>query len=290
MHVDQIFYYTVNGTSKALSFILIQSARFQCYTEFALKNPALAQKFLDDYKAENQRVADTFDGIITHMQDEWDRMSGPERTEFIFQAITEVIAMPTFQHAYLKGLDDTFNHVSSHMHEAFNKTPSAVTAEGIPIPHHVAEEMLQEAENPVQKVTEAAGTIEETKAPAAGLDTTQATTMGENIAPAIKLPDLAEVAKDLKCDESSAISVLKSYIDKGVMKDNRIEAMIDADSKIVFRKDFGDKAHPIRSHGYTSPVDHYNIEIQAFDSLRGKWNVTRKWHIVIDETGKINFF
>jgi len=179
LHVDQIFYYTVNGTSKALSFILIQSARFQCYTEFALKNPALAQKFLDDYKAENQRVAATFDGIITHMQDEWDRMSGPERTEFIFQAITEVIAMPTFQHAYLKGLDDTFNHVASHMHETFNKTPSAVTAEGIPVPYDVAAEMLQEAENPVQKAAAAAGTIEKTKAPAAGQDAPKAAATSE---------------------------------------------------------------------------------------------------------------
>ena len=32
--------------------------------------------------------------------------------------------------------------------------------------------------------------------------------------PAIKAVDLAEIAKDLKCNESSALSVLKSYIDK----------------------------------------------------------------------------
>jgi len=131
------------------------------------------------------------------MQDEWDRMSGPERTESIFQAITEVIAMPTFQHAYLKGLDDTFNHVASHMHEVLNKAPSAVTAEGIPVPYHVAAEMLQEAENPVQKATEAAGTLEKTKAPAAGQDAPKAAAISEK-----KAPEGAEQAtiQDLEAD------------------------------------------------------------------------------------------
>ena len=160
-------YYTVNGTSRALSFILIQSARFECYTELALKNPAMAQKFLNDFNAENQRVQETLDGIITHMQDEWNKMSGPERTEFIFEAITEFVTAPQFQFAYLKGLNKTFNTVATHMKEALTKIPYAVTAEGIPVPVSAATEMLQEAETLGQKGTEAAKTGERAqKAPA----------------------------------------------------------------------------------------------------------------------------
>jgi hypothetical protein len=103
--------------------------------------------------------------------------------------------------------------------------------------------------------------------------------------------ELAEIAKDLKCNPDSALSMLKSYIEKGIVTDNRIEAMVDVDTKIMFRKDFGENyAHPIKSHGYMTPVDHYNVDIQVrrmpgtcFDN----WNLVGSLHIIIDAKGNI---
>ena len=118
----------------------------------------------------------------------------------------------------------------------------------------------------------------------------------DKVMPAVKVTDLAEVAKDIKCDESSALSVLKSYIKNGVKEDNRIEAMIDADTKIIFRKDFGEKhAHGLESFGYPpgEKIDHYNIEIQSRSkpgTLIDRWDKIKVFHIVIEENGKINFF
>ena len=81
------------------------------------------------------------------------------------------------------------------------------------------------------------------------------------------------------------------------MEDNRIEAMIDADTKIIFRKDFGENAHPLPvKQGFPAGVDinHYNIEIQVrkhpgteIDS----WKWIRKYHIVIDAiSGNVTHF
>ena len=117
----------------------------------------------------------------------------------------------------------------------------------------------------------------------------------DKVTPAIKAEDLAEVAKDLKCDEPSALSMLKSYIKNGVREDNRIEAMIDADTKIIFRKDFGKHAHGLESFGYPpgEKIDHYNIEIQSRSkpgTLIDRWDKIKAFHIVIEENGKINLF
>jgi hypothetical protein len=100
-------YYTANGAYRALSFTLLQSARAQCYSELALSHPQLAQKFLDAFNADNKRVADTFSSSIAHMKESWDQMSGLERTEFIFDALTEAALTPKFQSLYIKGLGKT---------------------------------------------------------------------------------------------------------------------------------------------------------------------------------------
>jgi hypothetical protein len=105
---------------------------------------------------------------------------------------------------------------------------------------------------------------------------------------------LAEVAQDLKCDKSSALSMLKNYIKDGVVRDNRIEAMVDSDTKILFRKDFGEKAHaltPKRGYPKGIKIDHYNIEIQTREhagTTIDRWNdPIANYHIVVDNTGKV---
>ncbi len=165
----------------------MQSARFECYTELALKNPALAQKFLDDFKADNKRVQETFDGIITHMQDEWEKMSGPERTEFIFQALTELVVTPKVQALYLQNLNKTFNTVANNMRTSLNRPPYAITPEGLQI--SVAEEgMMCEAEDAAQKAAKASGPHGQApQAAPSEQGAPSATGQGEQVKPAVKV-------------------------------------------------------------------------------------------------------
>jgi hypothetical protein len=117
------------------------------------------------------------------------------------------------------------------------------------------------------------------------------------VAPAADVT-LTEIAKDLKCDEQSALQQLKEYFSKGTVIENRVEAAIDADTKIVFRKDYGEKyAHPLKTkRGYPAGVkiDHYNIDV-CERSHPGtdidNWT-HHSIHIVFDEEGKniIDFF
>ena len=140
----------------------------------------------------NQRVRETLDGVITHMQDEWEKMSGPERTEFIFKTITEFAASPTFQASYLRCIDKTFETVASHMQEALNKPPYAMTAEGIQVPMTKAEAMMQEAETSAQRAEQAADIAEQAqKTPAAA---------GEKITPVAEVPQAASAKDSLPLD------------------------------------------------------------------------------------------
>jgi hypothetical protein len=124
-------YYTANGAYRALSFTLLQSARAQCYSELFLSNPQMAQKFLDAFNADNKRVADTFSATISHMKESWDKMSGFERTEFIFEALTEAALAPKFQTLYIKGLRKTLNTVAARIEQAQpGTTKQQLTANG----------------------------------------------------------------------------------------------------------------------------------------------------------------
>ncbi|REE81238.1 RHS repeat-associated protein [Paenibacillus taihuensis] len=64
-------------------------------------------------------------------------------------------------------------------------------------------------------------------------------------------------------------------------KGNQLYKELEDGWKIIFRKDVGDHAHPIRPE-YPDPVDHFNIEIQnAYGNI--KYNL----HIIVDEAGKV---
>jgi hypothetical protein len=139
---------------------------------------------------------------------------------------------------------------------------------------------FMEAEKPVQGQVEVNPTVNCADAPA---------------------PDvtLTEIAKDLKCDESSALQQVKAYFSKGTVIENRVEAAIDADTKIVFRKDYGEKyAHALpRKQGYPEGVkiDHYNIDVcrrSRPGTIIDRWDNVEVFHIVFDAEGKniIDFF
>ena len=63
------------------------------------------------------------------------------------------------------------------------------------------------------------------------------------------------------------------------------ETLLGDGKKIVFRNDTGTRAHPITSHGYKNPIDHYNIEIQ--EAYRGGWRNYYKYHIIVDDAGNV---
>lgn len=77
--------------------------------------------------------------------------------------------------------------------------------------------------------------------------------------------------------------LLKIAQDKG----GRLEATLDDGTKILFRKDFGAKAHPI-SPNYLQDVDHYNIEIHIPDTGRaGRFERILDTHIIVDKNGQV---
>ena len=67
-------------------------------------------------------------------------------------------------------------------------------------------------------------------------------------------------------------------------KPNQLEAILDDGTKVIFRRDIGEHAHPI-GKDYPTPVDHYNIEIHASNPARpGKFIPQENVHIVVDES------
>jgi hypothetical protein len=83
----------------------------------------------------------------------------------------------------------------------------------------------------------------------------------------------------------SNLDEIKSLIKKGEIKGNNIICKIDDNTQVIFRKDTGSYAHPIRPK-YPNPVDHFNIEIQTKTSA-GKWKSRESYHIVVDKNGNI---
>ena len=70
--------------------------------------------------------------------------------------------------------------------------------------------------------------------------------------------------------------------------------MLDADTKIRFRKDFG--VHGLsEKQGYPKriKIDHYNIELQTRACPGTKlndWNKIANFHIVVDNLGNVTDF
>ncbi len=66
-------------------------------------------------------------------------------------------------------------------------------------------------------------------------------------------------------------------------KPNQLEAILDDGSKVIFRRDIGEHAHPI-GKDYPNPTDHYNIEIHTANPARpGKFTPQENVHIVVDD-------
>jgi hypothetical protein len=78
---------------------------------------------------------------------------------------------------------------------------------------------------------------------------------------------------------------LKSLLDEakptpGVS--HQLETVLDDGTKIIFRRDVGEHAHPI-GRNYPDPVDHYNIEVHTPDPSRpGRIIREQNVHIILD--------
>ncbi|MDO7908784.1 polymorphic toxin-type HINT domain-containing protein [Paenibacillus sp. JX-17] len=84
---------------------------------------------------------------------------------------------------------------------------------------------------------------------------------------------------------ASVLDKLKSLIKNGKIKGNNIISKIDDNTQVIFRKDTGIKAHPIKPK-YPNAVEHYNVEIQTKTSA-GKWKSRDSYHIIVDSNGNI---
>jgi len=86
---------------------------------------------------------------------------------------------------------------------------------------------------------------------------------------------------------SQTLTMLKGWINEGKRIENRIEYLIDDKTKILFRRDFGNKAHSVEPLGYYKPVNHYNIDFHI-KNKRGRWDpYKRNIHIIIDKNGNV---
>jgi RHS repeat-associated protein len=81
-----------------------------------------------------------------------------------------------------------------------------------------------------------------------------------------------------------ALNVIEKALKSAKQVGDRLEATLKDGSKVIFRKDFGPKAHPIGSK-YPNPVNHYNIEIHV--PYRGGYKVTLDVHVIVDSAGKV---
>jgi len=96
---------------------------------------------------------------------------------------------------------------------------------------------------------------------------------------------LEDLTKMLKKSKPSGKSKVVFYQREAIIEGGYVEDGY----KIIFRRDFGKNAHPIKTKGYVDPVNHYNIEIQK--QCRGRWKDHFCYHIIVDETGNvIDFF
>ena len=87
-------------------------------------------------------------------------------------------------------------------------------------------------------------------------------------------------------DSKTTIEQLKEYIKSGEIKENNIISQIDDNTQIIFRNDTGEFAHPINSNGFSTAVNHYNIEIQIKTST-GRWKSKWSYHIILDNAGNV---
>lgn len=86
-------------------------------------------------------------------------------------------------------------------------------------------------------------------------------------------------------NENNVLANLKDMIKNGDKIDEKnIAYKLDDNTKIIFRLDTGANAHKIP--GYSTPVDHINIEIQYLTKNHNK-RVLLDLHIVLDEDGNV---
>jgi len=83
---------------------------------------------------------------------------------------------------------------------------------------------------------------------------------------------------------NTCTTILQKALKTAKQVGDRLEATLKDGSKVVFRKDFGAKAHPIGSK-YLNPVNHYNIEIHV--PYRGGYKIALDAHVIVDSAGKV---
>jgi RHS repeat-associated protein len=87
----------------------------------------------------------------------------------------------------------------------------------------------------------------------------------------------------LPSNESQLNNPLEEIIKRTRKIDGRLETSLDDGSKIIFRRDIGQNAHPIGKK-YQNPVDHFNIEIhKPVKNHLGRFKQTKDVHIIVND-------
>lgn len=97
--------------------------------------------------------------------------------------------------------------------------------------------------------------------------------------------DKFSVCKSHNSSLDDIIDILKSG---NMTSDGRnIITQLEDNTKVIFRMDVGEYAHSMEMYGYSNPVNHINIEIQA-KSSNGKYKPKWNFHIILDDLGKVS--
>lgn len=86
--------------------------------------------------------------------------------------------------------------------------------------------------------------------------------------------------------EASKLKYISSLISNGRVEGNSIFYNLDDKTQIIFRKDFGEKSHPILPK-YPTATNHYNIEIQKYSEKRHQFKTWKDYHIIVDNNNKV---
>lgn len=74
---------------------------------------------------------------------------------------------------------------------------------------------------------------------------------------------------------------------------NQFQTILPDGTRVIFRKDFGEYAHPLNTEPFKNKgsIDHYNIEIQIpKQGLRGGNKIIENLHIIPDNNGGFQWF
>jgi hypothetical protein len=78
--------------------------------------------------------------------------------------------------------------------------------------------------------------------------------------------------------------IFQEVLNRAKWVGDRLESVLDDGYKVIFRRDVGERAHPLSASGES--VDHWNIEVQRpIPGRPGRYEQVHNTHVILDESG-----